>query len=179
MHIPVTSPFTSIMSKRRRGTGGFRVTAPRPIDKRIISITKAAVGATKATTKIITATTACTVVGLRWNFFVVGDAGSQGTNHDYSWAIVFHPDGENANNPDLTDAATFYTPEQNVLAWGVGSSLSDGASVTSADLMDIHWEGTTKTMRKLRIGNKISFLIEGIATETVRVKGAVQLFCKF
>jgi len=158
------------MSKRRRGAGGFRVSAPRPIDKRIISINKTGVNATKQTTKIITATTACTMTGLRWNFFIVGDAGTQGNPHDYSWAIVFHPDGENANNPDLADAATFYAPEQNVLAWGVGSSNSDAAA-GAADLMDMHWSGTTKTMRKLRIGDEISFLVEGIAT-------AVQLFCK-
>jgi len=165
------------MSKRRRGAGGFRVSAPRPIDKRIISIQKASVGATKATTKIITATTACTMVGLRWTFFVEGDGGTQGNAHDYSWAIVFHPDGENANNPDLTDAATFYAPEQNVLAYGIGSdsNITIGTGQTTPPYL---WQGTTKTMRKLRIGDEISFLIEGIATETVRCLGAVQLFCK-
>ena len=165
------------MSKRRRGVGGVRVTAPRPIDKTLTVLTKTTVGSSTVTTDIFTATTACTALGVRWNFYVEGDAGTEGTPHDYIWMIVLVPDGTSINAISLTDAAQFYKPEQHVMAFGLGSSRGD-ASGADQSRVNLNWSGQTKTMRKLRIGDKITFGLKGIATETVRCRGVVQMFCK-
>ena len=164
------------MSKRRRGVGGVRVTAPRPIDKTLTVLTKTGVGSTTVTTDIFTATTACTALGVRWSFYVEGDSGTSGNPHDYIWAIALVPDGTSINAFSLTDAAQFYKPEQHLMAFGLSSSRTDAQEVTTN--VTNAWNGQTKTMRKLRIGNKISFALKGIATETVRCRGVVQLFCK-
>ena len=166
------------MSKRRRGVTGHRVAAPRPIDKSLISISQATVGATKVSTTLITATTTCTLVGLRWNHYIEGDAGTEGNRHDYVWWISYIQDGENATNPDITDGNSFLQPEQNVLAYGVGTSRMDAAGQNVDVPFNPHWSGSTKTMRKLRIGDRVQFHVQGVATETVRCRGAVMFFCK-
>ena len=159
--------------KRRRGAIG-RVAAPRPIDKTLTVIVKNDVGSSTQTTDLVTATTACTAVDIRWTFYVEGDGGTAGLKHDYSWLIALVPDGTTINSIALTDAASMYDPEQHVLAFGYGCSAD-----ASAALVDpFYWLGTTKTSRKLRIGDKITFAVKGITTETVRVRGCVQIFCK-
>ncbi len=163
--------------KRRRGPVG-RVAAPRPIDKSIISISQATVGATKVSTTLITATTACTLLGIRWSFYIQGDAGTEGNAHDYVWWISYIQDGENATNPNLADAASFLSPEQNVLAFGIGTSRVDAAGSSTDTPLNERWVGNTKTMRKLRIGDRVQFHVQGVATETVRCRGAVMFFCK-
>ena len=165
------------MVKRQRTTGGFRV-AVRPIDKRIINVLLTGVAAANQTTVLATTTSACTIVGLRWSFFVEGDAGTERLAHDYRWAIVKVDDGENPTALDSTDAGTFYSPEQQVMAWGTGTSRADAAGATNSGGMKSTWNGKSKAMRKLRAGDRILFVIRGVATETVRCSDAVQLFCK-
>ena len=165
------------MSKRRRVAGGGRAAA-RPIDKQLIFVLLEDINATQQTTTLFTATSPCTVMGIRWTGHVQGDAGTVGNKHDYEWAIVKVNDGDGAaNNIDRTNGGKFYVPEQNVVAFGVGS---DNASSTSTTGMQVspRWEGTTKSMRKYRVGDKLNFIIRGIAVDTVRCRFSVQFFCK-
>ena len=167
------------MSKRRRTGVGFRVAATRPIDKSLIFVAKTAVASTQQETALITATTACTVVGLRWSIMFEGDAGTETNPHDYVWGIILVLDGDSVNNAAQADAGAFFEPEQNLLVFGVGSSRMDASGSTSQVAeQNNRWDGHTKTMRKLRIGDRLLFFVKGIATETVRCRGVVQLFCK-
>ena len=165
------------MSKRRRTFAG-RGHAPRPIDKQLTFINLNDVNATAQRTVLFSAPTACTILGIRWSLMFEGDAGSVGEHHDYRWIIVVVKDGDgNENNMSTTDASDFYTPEQNVLAFGVGT---DNSSATSATGMQgpITQTGKTKSMRKFLVGDRLLFAVEGIATETIRVRGVIQTFCK-
>ena len=164
------------MSKRRRTFGG-RSASTRPIDKDLIFIELNDVNATQQRTELFAATTAYTILGLRWSLFVEGDAGTVGLDHDWEWIIVKRNDGEgNENNMDRTNAASFYQPEQDVLAFIVGTSHTSSTASTGVEPPVIN--GFTKTMRKMKVGDRIIFAVRGIATETVRVRGIVQLFCK-
>ncbi len=164
------------MSKRRRTFAG-RAGAARPIDKDLIFIELNDVNATQQRTELFAATTACTILGIRWSLFVEGDAGSVGLDHDFEWIIVKRNDGEgNENNMNRTNAASFYQPEQDVLAFYVGTSHASASATTGLSVESL--QGTTKTMRKMKVGDRIIFSIRGMATETVRIRGVVQLFCK-
>ncbi len=165
------------MSKRRRTKSGFS-SVKRPIDKDLVSVTLEDINATQQNTIIKQASTACTVTGLRWSFFVEGDAGTVGVPHDYTWAIVLVRDGNTANGFNVTDGSSYYEPEQNVLTFGNGTTRSAASSQTGFESHGT-WSGTTKSMRKLMNGDAIHFIIVGIATQTVRCHGVVQLFCKF
>ncbi len=172
---PLSHFFT--MSKRRRTTGGFRV-AVRPVDKAITAVSLTGVSTTQQQTVLVSAATACTVLGIRWSFFVEGDGGTSTLPHDYRWAIILLKEGQTADNMGQTNAAHFYDPEQNVLAWGFGTSRTDSDEINFLGAPD-HWESKSKSMRKLMIGDRIAFIVRGTATQTVRVLGAVQMFCKF
>ena len=69
-----------------------------------------------------------------------------------------------------SDAADFYAPEQNVLAFGHGSMDNN------VDTQQ--FEGNTKTMRKFMGGDQLLFIVLGAATNTTNVQGIIQFFCK-
>jgi len=162
---------TRAMSVKRRRTGSVlttRTRSVRPIDKKLIAVNKDGTGSSQVVTTIITATFPCTVTGLRWSIDTAQDAG---TGEAYfQWAIVLVKDGNAAATITQSDAGEFYTPEQNVLAFGTG------AIDNNSDTM--HAEGNTKTMRKLMGGDLIQFIIKGVATNTVATRGVIQIFCK-
>ncbi len=160
------------MYKRRRVYGPR---AKRSIDKRVVSVKQSSVGASNVTTVLATVTTPCTVLGIRWSFYVQGDAGTAGNAHDYVWAIIRAREGATLPTLNTTDAATFYTPEQDVLAFGAGTSRQDAAGDT--DNPGNRWNGKSGSKRKLMIGDRVIFVANGIATETVRVEEMIQLFC--
>ncbi len=154
--------------KRRRTSRGF-VVAKRPIDKDLIVVTKDNLGASQTVQTLKTTTFPCTLTGLRWSIDIGGDGGT-GLARTH-WAIVIVRDGNTANTITTTGESTFYEPEQDVLAFGV--------ALTQADLWDPkHFDGATKTMRKLMDGDLVQFLMLGEATNTSKVAGVVQFFCK-
>ena len=162
------------MSKRAR-TGGIvrtrviQVSQKRPIDKNLKVITKTGVDATQVATTLITATFPCTVTGIRQSLSFSRTAGA--ATCFYHWAIVLVRDGNSANALAVSDAATLYEPEQNVLAFGNGSLVAAGP-----DAADI--TGSTKTMRKLMGSDVLVFVAKGVATNTVDIQGVIQFFCK-
>lgn len=164
------------MAKRARTSNSFVYAPPRtfagkrPIDKALIAISKS-VTDTQSETVLATATFPCTVTGLRWS---IGSSNGYvtGANPLY-WAIVLVKDGESAQNIAVSDASSFYQPEQNVLVWGCShhGQKTDGYPVLVND------QGSSKTMRKLMGGDKLVLvLLSGAAT--ISVRGCVQFFCK-
>ena len=142
----------------------------RPVDKKLVVIAKATVDATQQNTTLVTATFPCTIVGLRWSIGTVCDAGTAGGN--FGWVIAIVKDGNTTGNLALTDGGDLYTPEGNVMAFGATvNGRADGATV-------VHWHGNTKTMRKLMGGDVLVFSCQGVATNTSKVCGCIQFFCK-
>ncbi len=125
---------------KRARTSGVRVA--RPIDKELKAVLQTTTTSVVSST-LKTTTFPGTVVGLRWSLSAFSLVAS--TNTVY-WAIVVIPDGEAANTPAISDGADFYTPEQNVLAFGMSILNSTGVASDQQAM----WEGTTKTMRKLK-----------------------------
>lgn len=154
-------------TKRARTLVPFRT--KRPIDKKIISVLKSNVSTTQEETVLLTATFPCTITGLRWSLGQTQDGGTGQNKID--WAIVITRDGVSADTLTSADGDDFYTPEENVLVFGQG--MISGSNQCN------HWDGTTKTMRKLMGGDKIAFEVRGnSATNTAQVEGMIQFFCK-
>ncbi len=159
------------MSKRRRVGPNVVRAARRPIDKSLINIVLSSVVGSQQTVELQpTAPFPSTLTGLRWSLTCLNDAGTAETN--LHWAIVFVPQGTTASTLSKSNEATLYSPEQNVLSFGVCSSL------TSVGSQAISFEGSTKTMRKFKVGDTLDFICLGVATNAWDVRGVVQFFMK-
>jgi len=146
-----------------RTTGGRR-----PVDKNLIAIAQTAIDATDQSTTLVTATFPCTIVGLRWDFSIIQTAGTGICT--YYWAIVILRDGLTLPTLAISDGSTFYNPEQDVMAFG--------ATTIDNNTQTKQYMGSTKTMRKMMGGDKLIFISKGVATNTSRVDGVIQFFCK-
>ncbi len=153
---------------KRARTSGVRVA--RPIDKELKAVANT-VTTSVTSTVLKTTTFPGTVVGLRWSMALKSLVASEVFAY---WAIVVIPDGEAANTPAISDGADFYTPEQNVLAFGHGSLNS--TAVASDQVMD--FEGTTKTMRKLKQGDVLVCITFGSDVNGAGLNGVIQFFFK-
>lgn len=166
------------MSKRQRTSTSSNVTrrAKRPIDKALVNLeTTNVVAAQQAVVLYAAATFPGTITGLRWSIVGVRSGGTANTLGRFKWAIAVIPAGTVASTISMASAATMYSPEQNVLAFGVGATWN--SNVGNGDDM-IMFEGSTKAMRKLRAGDALHFLVFGTATERHDVTGTVQFFYK-
>lgn len=90
------------------------------------------------------------------------------------WAIVLVKDGDAAGSIGFSDAGDFYTPEQNVLAFGVATLGGSGQNYADNCA---NFSGTTKTMRKLMGGDEIHLIMRSPAI-ALELDGVVQFFCK-
>ena len=153
------------MSKRQRTGTGFR-TVKRPIDKTLIVVSHNTTAGTQVNTTLFTCTFSCTIVGIRWS---MGLFGATTTFGKHAWVVQVIRDGNSTPAIALTDAGKLAAPEQNVLAMGVGVSLSTASR---------SYEGKTSTMRKLLVGDIIKFSILGEATQTTSTRGSFLFFCK-
>ncbi len=156
--------------KRARVVAGAR--AVRPIDKEIKVVNKSITASQQATT-LKTTTFPCTVVGLRWNISASTILTSS-TSLLY-WAIIVVRDGLAASTISTSDAADFYTPEQNVLAYGI-SAFPDADAGAGSVIQN--WSGSSKTMRKLKGGDLLQFIVIGTAASQGGCDGVIQFFCK-
>ncbi len=148
--------------------GAFGGGRKRPIDKRLKFVNKSGQDGTQAVTTLYTTTFPGTVVGLRWSISCTQDGGT--ANTQCVWAIVVVRDGLSAQTMGLSDAADFYTPEGDVLTFGIytGKAAIDGHV----------WEGSTKAMRKLQAGDLLQWIVVAEGTNTFEVKGIIQFFIK-
>jgi len=161
------------MSKRQRTDQGGRKTivqAKRPIDKELIVCSQTTTTSVVSTT-LKTTTFPCTVVGLRWSLAFSSVVASESV---ISWLIIVVKDGNSANTPSQSNGADMYTPEQNVLAFGVVVVGSTGAATDQIQ----HIEGTTKTMRKLKQGDVLQLITLNSDVSGATLQGVVQFFCK-
>lgn len=156
----MAAPVAVVAAPRRLGK--------RPIDKALIAIAKDGVTSTNVSTTLATVTNPCTIVGLRWSLSFNQDAGTGLC--EGRWAIVVARDGNSPNNMNPSDGATIYAPEQDVLAFGAYSIRNNTNSV--------QFDGTTKTMRKMLIGDTLTFRMSGVGTNTSAGRGIIQFFCK-
>ncbi len=140
----------------------------RPVDKQLVVISKDGINATQQTTVLATVTFPCTIVGLRWDMAIFQDAGT-GTSLPF-WNIMIVKDGVTIPTMSVGDGGDFVTPEQNVMVFG--------AAAIDNNVESFHWQGTTKTMRKMQNGDQLIFALRANATNTVGVRGVIQFFCK-
>lgn len=153
----------------------FVQSGSRPIDKVLPGILMNTLAAAQASQDLVTAATACTATGIRWSLNIASDT-TVTAFAEGAWAIIILRDGNTANTMSFTGGANLYEPEQDVLAFGRFSVA--GFSSTTGPASQ-HFEGDTKTMRKLKIGDKLSLIALGEATNTCKVSGTVQVFCRF
>jgi len=159
------------MSKRQRTNTAPTRRAKRPIDKKLVNVQLATLDSTQQDSDIYPAATfPGTITGLRWDIMFQRTAGATAFGQ-YAWAIVVVPAGTTVSTLSLTDEGSLYDPEQMVLAFGRG--LSWGVGETPA-----MFSGSTKSMRKLKAGDKLVFIAKGVNTNTHHVAGVVQFFYK-
>lgn len=155
--------------KRMRGVGGVPMRVRRAVDKQLIHVRKTVISPGTASTDLITMNRAGTVVGIRWSLNAVDSAGEA----NGSWLVIVLREGTSLPTVSGSDGSTLMAPEQQVLAfgaWGCGA----GTQWTS--------EGGSKTMRKLRAGDKLVFVLKtdaatGGATVDYFI-GNIQFFIK-
>ncbi len=163
----------------RRNFRRFRQGVPlirgsrRPTDKELIFVSQT-VTTSNVVTSMKTATFPCTLVGLRWNMVCNGIITTASST--ISWIIVLVHDGNTANTISQSNGADMYTPENDVMAFGTiqvqDADLSAGGPVA------VHFEGNTKTMRKMRQGDILQFVTLGENANCATLRGTVQFFCK-
>jgi len=159
------------MSKRARTTATTSRRAKRPIDKKLVNVQLNTLDSTQQEVDIYpSANFPGTITGLRWTLMVQRTAGAAAFGQ-YAWAIIVVPAGTNASQLSLTSGSSMYDPEQMVLAFGRG---------LSGDALEepVMFEGSTKSMRKLKAGDKLVFIAKGVATNVHFVAGAIQFFYK-
>lgn len=165
--------------KRQRGGGGGGVVfvrGARPIDKVLPGISMSGLVAAQTAQDLVTATTACTATGIRWSLTVGGDAAANSALAQGAWAIIILRDGDTAQTMSLTGGSNLYEPEQDVLAFGRWAVRGPGSTTGPNVNM---FNGETKTMRKLKIGDKLTLIALGEAVNSVALVGSVQVFCRF
>ena len=145
--------------------------ARRPIDKELKFVAQT-LGTAQVTTVLKTTTFPCTITGLRWDMSATSNLTTGAST--MVWAIVITRDGNAVSTMSQSNGSDFYTPEQDVLTFGV-------RSFPDADLngpLESHWVGSTKTMRKLKQGDVLNFIALGTAAAQGTVRSVVQFFCK-
>ncbi len=155
-------------TNKRARTGFTGGGHKRPINKSLISILQTANDATDTSSQLFATTFPCTITGLRWTICFTQDQGT--STAFYHWAIVIVRAGVTQDTLTTTDGATFFDPESNCLVFGAGTIDNNVQSRVV--------EGSTKTMRKMQGGDALVFIAKGSATNTTRVDGVVQFFCK-
>lgn len=157
------------MSKRQRTAQPAVRRSRRPIDKKLTNVVLANVQAVQQAVDLYGAATfPGTITGLRWSLcFTAGTLTGFG---QIRWAIIVLPQNTTASTINVGSGGSLYDPEQMVLAFGTYGSSSTGDT----------WvvEGQTKSMRKLKAGDKLQFIAFGTASQPITVSGTVQFFYK-
>lgn len=155
-------------TKRRRTTTWSGVgRSTRPIDKNLKVIHKSPITDSQVSTTLVTSTYPCTITGIRWNLSASNH--SAASVHNVFWALILVKDGNIVSTMSTSDAASFYEPEQNVLAFGVSDI---------GVLDQVTWNDKTKTMRKVMAGDQVQLIAISDSAANTRLKGVVQFFCK-
>lgn len=147
----------------------------RPIDKQLVNVKIAAQSNIQTNIILITATYPGTITGIRWSLAfnnIIGGNSNYGT-----WMIVRSRDGLTPSTIGFTSAASAYTPEQEVIAYGKWNVQDTDIATNNGPSVQIV-EGTTKSMRKLMGGDRIYFVCNGEVAGSTIVTGVIQFFSK-
>ena len=163
------------MGVKRRRTSAV-VSTRRPIDKTIFTLNNTFT-TSNVTDSVVTATFPCTITGIRWDLWIVGEfAAATAESQRILGCLCLVKEGTTISGPDFTDSNDTWTPEGNVLVQYAGVVRAQDSS-NGAD--PIHITGETKTMRKLQAGDLFRHIINGqVASATTRIFGTIQVFCK-
>ncbi len=156
------------MSRKRPRLQSVR--GKRPIDKDLIVVSQTTTTSV-VSTAMKTTTFPCTVVGIRW---VITINALVASSQLVSWAIVITRDGDSVNTPSQSNGSSFYTPEQDVLMFGVSAVKSTGIDANQI----WNFEGSTKTMRKLKAGDVLNFITINSDVNGTQLDAIIQFFCK-
>ncbi len=169
----------SRVRKRARTNTTFVQRASRPIDKVLPGISMDSLTNTQVVQDLVTAATACTATGLRWQIQAISTDTADTGQATGAWCIIILRDSRTAQTMSLTAGSNLYEPEQDVLAFGRWIMASKGDATGTGPINQM-FNGETKTMRKLKIGDKLSFIALGEAAGVEHsIRGTVQIFCKF
>lgn len=163
------------MKRGRAQTGQISRRSKRPIDKKLMNVNLGPITNAQVNTPLIDgANFPGTITGIRWNINYVRTVFNANTIAGYVWAIVIVPAGTAISNLTVGNGSSMYDPEQNVLAFGTGNSYSNAFTSNCQK----SFEGSTKSMRKLKNGDKLVFVALGTATEACYLYGTIQWFYK-
>lgn len=155
--------------KRQRTMNNKGYTTKRPIDKRLKAFGGDLTTTAQDSNIVYAASYPGTVTGLRWEISAINNNTAAANN--ITWAIVVNRDG--LAPPTLGFNGDFYTPEENVLAFGQQVIHAKG----TGDSKGV-WQGNTKTMRKLQGGDEILLLVRTSVNASMTYVGLVQMFVK-
>jgi len=150
------------MKRQRVQAGSFQ--AKRPVDKKIITLNYANNGTTQVNTTIFTAAAPCTLNGVLLQY-----QPSSVSAHT-AFAICRVDDGDTSNAVVVaTNNNAFYSPEQDVLLYGISSSLNPNVIGLQS----------SKCKRKLQIGDKIVVSSRADAADPTQQFMIITLFFKY
>ena len=164
----LVDPALGLGTHKRARTGFTGGGHKRPINKSLIAVQQSGNNATDTSSQLFATTFPCTITGLRWSLAITQDAGA-GTAFIH-WAIILVKAGVTQDTLAITDGASFFDPETNCLVFGAATIANN----VDSKIM----EGSTKTMRKMQGGDALVFVAKGSATNTSRIDGVIQFFCK-
>ena len=161
------------MSFRGRRRRSFMRGRKRPISKHLFVVSQPALSTTQVVVTPFTCTFPTTLVGFRWSFDV---SASITQNTRIVWALIVVPDGYTANAMDMTNNGDFYTPEKQVIVFGV-KRLMDADSGSTGGPSTSNFEGTTKVSRRLQTGDSLQLIMVSTASGTT-FEGVLQFFAQ-
>ena len=138
--------------------------AKRPVDKKVITVAKTAIGTTAVTTTLFTAAAPCTLNGL------IFSCGSGAVSGPLYWFVIRVDEGDTTNAVSVTDGNASYTPESDILMSGVFPVNTASSPPTNL--------ATTHAKRKLMIGDRIIFVAR-TASSTANFDGICTMFFKY
>ncbi len=163
------------MSRKRPRLGpGVVRAARRPIAKSLIIVEDNAVAGAQASTALFVTTFPATMVGLRWSLSATQSLGTTAVTQ-IQWAIVVSRDGNTPNTMSTGDGNGLYSPEADVLAFGCACMKTHTAASTP---QVVTWNSDTKTMRKLKTGDRLDIIYISEATNVWALFGCIQFFVK-
>ncbi len=180
-HIPhvIMASVSNVRKRRRFSSTTFVQRANRPIDKVLPGVNMLNLVNVQVTQDLVTAATACTATGIRWSLNAISTDTADVGIAAGAWAIIILRDSRTAQTMSFTAGSNLYEPEQDVLSFGrwLFSGKGDATGVGPGSM---HFSGETKTMRKLKIGDKLSIIaLGGAGAVEMTFSGTVQIFCKF
>lgn len=166
------------MKRGRASQGQIQRRTKRPIDKKLMVVQLNNIVALQQGLTLTAGGNGAvfpgTLTGIRWSLSVVRTAYSVGTLSFMNWAIVVVPAGTAVSQLALGNGNSMYDPEQHVLAFGTAHFIENARSTVNTR----YFEGSTKSMRKLKSGDNLMIIAFGTATEACSLFGTIQWFYK-